>query len=149
MEAPCTEKKKRRLCHNTRFYWPRFTDAGGNLRQRTNQLTNSTAAEPKTSTPKSSSPVFITCFPSFSVLLFNLLGFPWGYILERFHHQNSARISRFPHISHISNPSCISISYHLNSTKWTPFQTHYFSEIPVAPGIESGTSGSVARNSDY
>jgi hypothetical protein len=33
--------------------------------------------------------------------------------------------------------------------EWTPFQTHYFSEKLVAPGIESGTSGSVARNSDH
>jgi hypothetical protein len=31
---------------------------------------------------------------------------------------------------------------------WTPFQTHYFSENLVAPRIEPGTSGSVARNSD-
>jgi hypothetical protein len=30
-----------------------------------------------------------------------------------------------------------------------PFQTHYFSENLVAPGIEPGTSGSVARNSDH
>jgi hypothetical protein len=32
------------------------------------------------------------------------------------------------------------------SAEWTPFQTHYFSENLVAPGIEPGTSGSVARN---
>jgi hypothetical protein len=31
---------------------------------------------------------------------------------------------------------------------WTPLQTHY-SEDLVAPGIEPGTSGSVARNSDH
>jgi hypothetical protein len=31
--------------------------------------------------------------------------------------------------------------------EWTFFQTHYFSENLVAPGIEPGTSGSVARNS--
>jgi hypothetical protein len=31
--------------------------------------------------------------------------------------------------------------------EWTPFQTHYFSENLVAPGIEPGTSVSVARNS--
>jgi hypothetical protein len=30
-----------------------------------------------------------------------------------------------------------------------PFQTHYFSENLVAAGIEPGTSGSVARNSDH
>jgi hypothetical protein len=29
------------------------------------------------------------------------------------------------------------------------FQTHYFSEILVAPGIDPGTSGFVARNSDH
>jgi hypothetical protein len=30
-----------------------------------------------------------------------------------------------------------------------PFQTHYFSENLVAPGIEPVTSKSVARNSDH
>jgi hypothetical protein len=33
--------------------------------------------------------------------------------------------------------------------EWTRFQTHYFSENLVAPGIEPGTSGSVARNFDH
>jgi hypothetical protein len=33
--------------------------------------------------------------------------------------------------------------------EWTPFQTNYFSENLVAPGIEPGTSRSVARNSDH
>jgi hypothetical protein len=33
--------------------------------------------------------------------------------------------------------------------EWTPFQTHNFSENLVAPGIELGTSGYVARNSDH
>jgi hypothetical protein len=33
--------------------------------------------------------------------------------------------------------------------EWTLFQTHYFSENLVTPGIDRGTSGSVARNSDY
>jgi hypothetical protein len=32
---------------------------------------------------------------------------------------------------------------------WTPFQTHYFSENLVVTGIEPGTSGPAARNSDY
>jgi hypothetical protein len=32
--------------------------------------------------------------------------------------------------------------------EWTPFQNHCYSEILVVPGIEAGTSGSVARNSD-
>jgi hypothetical protein len=31
----------------------------------------------------------------------------------------------------------------------TLFQTHYFSENPVAPGIEPETFGSVARNSNH
>jgi hypothetical protein len=30
-----------------------------------------------------------------------------------------------------------------------PFQTTFFSENVVGPGIEAGTSGSVARNSDH
>jgi hypothetical protein len=33
--------------------------------------------------------------------------------------------------------------------EWTPVQSHYFSEILVTPGIEPGTSGSVANTSDY
>jgi hypothetical protein len=36
-----------------------------------------------------------------------------------------------------------------HEAEWTPFQTHYFSENLVAPGIEPGTSGSVAWNSDH
>ena len=32
---------------------------------------------------------------------------------------------------------------------WAPFQTHYYSENLVAPGIEPETSASVARNSDH
>jgi hypothetical protein len=35
-----------------------------------------------------------------------------------------------------------------HEAEWTPFQTD-FSEILVAQGIEPGTSGSVARNSDH
>jgi hypothetical protein len=31
----------------------------------------------------------------------------------------------------------------------TPFQTHYFSENLVGPGIEPGITGSVARSSDH
>jgi hypothetical protein len=42
-----------------------------------------------------------------------------------------------------------STSVVLNEAEWTTFQTHYFSENLVAPGIEPGTSGSVARNSDH
>ena len=33
--------------------------------------------------------------------------------------------------------------------EWTQFQTHYYSENMVAPGIEPGTSVSVARNLDH
>jgi hypothetical protein len=36
-----------------------------------------------------------------------------------------------------------------HEAEWNPFQTHYFSENMVAPGIEHGTSGSAARNSDH
>jgi hypothetical protein len=36
-----------------------------------------------------------------------------------------------------------------HEAEWTPFQTHYFSENVVAPGIELRASGSVARNSDH
>jgi len=32
--------------------------------------------------------------------------------------------------------------------EWAPFQTHYYSENLVAPGIEPETSVSVARNYD-
>jgi hypothetical protein len=45
-----------------------------------------------------------------------------------------------------------SFKYLLNcphEVEWTPFQTPYFSENLVGPGIEPGTSGSVARNSDH
>jgi hypothetical protein len=33
--------------------------------------------------------------------------------------------------------------------EWTPFQTPYFSGNLIASEIESGTSGSVANNSDH
>jgi hypothetical protein len=36
-----------------------------------------------------------------------------------------------------------------HDAEWTTFQTHYFSENLIAPGIEPGTSGSVARNSGH
>jgi hypothetical protein len=36
--------------------------------------------------------------------------------------------------------------YH--EAEWTPFQTPYFSENLVVLGIERGTSGSIARNSE-
>jgi hypothetical protein len=36
-----------------------------------------------------------------------------------------------------------------HEAEWTPFNIHYFSENPVASGIERGKSGSVARNSDH
>jgi hypothetical protein len=37
----------------------------------------------------------------------------------------------------------------LTRAEWTPFQTHCYSENPVAPGIEPRTSGLAARNSDH
>jgi hypothetical protein len=36
-----------------------------------------------------------------------------------------------------------------SKSDWTPFQTQYFAENVVALGIEPGTSGSIARNSDH
>jgi hypothetical protein len=36
-----------------------------------------------------------------------------------------------------------------HEAEWTPFQTHFFLENLIVPGIEPGTSGSVARNSDH
>jgi hypothetical protein len=36
-----------------------------------------------------------------------------------------------------------------HEVEWTLFQTHYFSQSLVAPGIGPGTSGSVARNFDH
>jgi hypothetical protein len=42
-----------------------------------------------------------------------------------------------------------SSSFILTRAEWTPFQTHCYSENLVAPGIEPGTSGLAARNSDY
>jgi hypothetical protein len=42
-----------------------------------------------------------------------------------------------------------SSSFILTRAVWTPFQTHCYSENLVAPGIEPGTSGLSARNSDH
>jgi hypothetical protein len=42
-----------------------------------------------------------------------------------------------------------SSTFILTRTEWIPFQTHYYSENLTAPGIEPGTSGSAARNSDH
>jgi hypothetical protein len=36
-----------------------------------------------------------------------------------------------------------------NEAEWTPFQTHYYSEYLVAPGMEPDTSGSVTRISAH
>jgi hypothetical protein len=52
----------------------------------------------------------------------------------------------------LTRAATFSLKYLLNyhhEADWTPFQTHYFKENVVAPGIEPGTSGSVARNSDH
>jgi hypothetical protein len=45
----------------------------------------------------------------------------------------------------------IKLTPHLSSRGYVDplFQTHYFSENLVAPGIELGISDSVARNSDH
>jgi hypothetical protein len=40
-------------------------------------------------------------------------------------------------------------SIYTHEAQRTPFQTHYFSKNLVAPGIESGTSGSATRNADH
>jgi hypothetical protein len=42
-----------------------------------------------------------------------------------------------------------SSSFILTRAEWTPFQTHWYSEILAAPGIEPRISGSAARNSDH
>jgi hypothetical protein len=38
---------------------------------------------------------------------------------------------------------------YLHEAEWNPFEIHYYSDNLVAPGIEPGTSGSLARNSDH
>jgi hypothetical protein len=42
-----------------------------------------------------------------------------------------------------------SSSFMVTRAEWTPFQTHWYSENLAAPGIELGTSGLAARNSDH
>jgi hypothetical protein len=42
-----------------------------------------------------------------------------------------------------------SSSFILARAEWTPFQAHCNSENVVAPGIEPGTSGLAATNSDH
>jgi hypothetical protein len=46
-------------------------------------------------------------------------------------------------------PAALGPGIHSASNRNDPFQTHYFSENLVAPGMEPGTPGSVARNSDH
>jgi hypothetical protein len=36
-----------------------------------------------------------------------------------------------------------------HEAEWAPFQNHYYSENLIAPEIEPGTSGSIARNPDH
>jgi hypothetical protein len=48
-----------------------------------------------------------------------------------------------------TEPLLFHSSSYPREAKWTPFQYHYFSENLVGPGIEPGSSGSVARNCDY
>jgi hypothetical protein len=75
------------------------------------------------------------------------------------------KISPLPglELQHVCRPACSQSLYrwgipaqylaramlNWNDAEWTPFQTHYFSENLVAPGIEPGTSGSVVRSSDH
>jgi hypothetical protein len=56
-----------------------------------------------------------------------------------------------PLISDFQTRHAISLKYlnYPHEAEWNPFQTHYFSENLVAPGIETGSSGSVPRNSDH
>jgi hypothetical protein len=55
--------------------------------------------------------------------------------------------------SRLSRPESLlflqSSSYCTHEAEWTPFRTHYLSENLIAPGMEPGTSGSVAKNSDH
>jgi hypothetical protein len=54
------------------------------------------------------------------------------------------RINSFPK----RDLNSINPEFNPHEAEWTPFQTHYFSENLVAPGIEPGSSGSVDRNPD-
>jgi hypothetical protein len=52
----------------------------------------------------------------------------------------------------LTGVATVSFKYLLNypnEAEWTSFRTYYYSENLVALGIEPGTSGSVARNSDH
>jgi hypothetical protein len=40
-------------------------------------------------------------------------------------------------------------SNYLHDAEWAPYQTQYFSENLVAPGIEPGNSETVGRNFDH
>jgi hypothetical protein len=52
--------------------------------------------------------------------------------------------------SQFSGPETLQVAPQLYyEAKWTPFQTDYFSENLVVPGIEPVPSGSVSRNSDH
>jgi hypothetical protein len=42
-----------------------------------------------------------------------------------------------------------SSSFTLTRAEWTSFQIHCYSENLAVPGIEPGTSGLAAKNSDY
>jgi hypothetical protein len=49
----------------------------------------------------------------------------------------------------ILDPEPLLFLSYTHEAEWNPFQTNYFSENLVAPVIEPGTYGSVARNSDH
>jgi hypothetical protein len=54
-----------------------------------------------------------------------------------------------PAVNSVFLTGAVKLLNYPHEAEWTPFQTHYYSENLVAPGIEPGTSGSVARNSDH
>jgi hypothetical protein len=58
------------------------------------------------------------------------------------------RSPRFSSLGAATFPFKYLLSY-THEAEWTPFQTLYFSENLVAPGIEPGISESVANNSDH
>jgi hypothetical protein len=52
------------------------------------------------------------------------------------------------HVVSVTDPYDCNLGF-LDWSRWTPLQTHYFSENLVVPIIELGTSGSVPRNSGH
>jgi hypothetical protein len=46
-------------------------------------------------------------------------------------------------------PEPLLLLNYTHKAEWTPFQSHYFSENLVVPGIEPGTFGFLARNYEH